>query len=48
LAAIALASRVADELNAKLGTSVGYQVRHERKDSPSTLIKYLTDGILLN
>lgn len=27
---------------------MGYQVRHERKDSPATLIKYLTDGILLN
>lgn len=48
LAAIALAGRVAEEMGAKLGETVGFQVRHERKDSASTLIKYLTDGILLN
>jgi ATP-dependent RNA helicase DHX37/DHR1 len=39
---------VAEEVSTKLGDVVGFQVRHERKDSPSTLIKYLTDGILLN
>ena len=48
LAAIALAGRVAEEMGTKLGEAVGFQVRHERKDSASTLIKYLTDGILLN
>jgi ATP-dependent RNA helicase DHX37/DHR1 len=48
LATIALASRVAEETHSKLGELVGFQVRHERKDSAATEIKYLTDGILLN
>jgi ATP-dependent RNA helicase DHX37/DHR1 len=48
LATIALANRVAQETHTKLGQTVGYQVRHDRKDSAETLIKYLTDGILLN
>jgi HrpA-like RNA helicase len=48
LATISLASRVAEEFNTKLGDFVGFQVRHERKDSASTQVKFLTDGILLN
>jgi len=48
LATIALANRVAEETNNKIAELVGFQVRHERRDSESTLIKYLTDGILLN
>lgn len=48
LATISLASRVADECNCQLGDFVGFQVRHERKDSTKTVIKFLTDGILLN
>lgn len=34
LATIALANRVADETGTRLGQMVGFQVRHERKDSP--------------
>lgn len=48
LATIALANRVAEEMDTKLGDMVGFQVRHDRKDSEKTLLKYLTDGILLN
>lgn len=43
-----MAVRVAEETGSKIGKVVGYQVRHDRKDSTETLIKYLTDGILLN
>ncbi len=48
MATISLAVRVAEETGSKIGKVVGYQVRHDRKDSTETLIKYLTDGILLN
>ena len=48
LATLALASRVAEETHTILGQVVGYQVRHDRKDSTNTIIKYMTDGILLN
>lgn len=33
LATIALANRVAEETNTKIAELVGFQVRHERKDS---------------
>lgn len=52
LAAISLASRVAAELGTPLGSSspssqVGYSVRFDTSVSPSTRIKFLTEGMLL-
>ncbi len=47
LAAIAMARRLAEELQSPLGARVGYQHRFERKLSPSTQFKLMTDGILL-
>lgn len=47
LAARAVATRIAEELGQPLGQSVGYQVRFDDVSSPNTLIKLMTDGILL-
>lgn len=48
LAARTVAQRVADELKTDLGDAVGYQVRFTRQAGSDTLIKLMTDGILLN
>src|SRR4029453_16590530 len=42
-----LATRVAHELGVELGREVGYQVRFEKAVSPTTRIKFETEGILL-
>ncbi|CAO3645325.1 unnamed protein product [Cunninghamella blakesleeana] len=47
VAAVNLAKRVAEETLTKLGTKVGYTVRFDDTSSKETLIKYLTDGMLL-
>ena len=52
VAAISLARRVAEEMGTPLGSSspsskVGYSVRFDESTSPSTRIKYLTEGMLL-
>ncbi|EXJ72653.1 uncharacterized protein A1O5_03799 [Cladophialophora psammophila CBS 110553] len=52
VAAISLARRVAEEMGTPLGNSspaseVGYSVRFENSTSPSTRIKFLTEGMLL-
>ncbi|SDR89692.1 ATP-dependent helicase HrpA [Halopseudomonas sabulinigri] len=47
LAARSVASRIADELGTPLGELVGYQVRFTDQSSDKTLIKLMTDGILL-
>jgi ATP-dependent helicase HrpB len=47
IAARLLAARVAQELGAKLGHDVGYQVRFENVTSAATRIRYVTEGILL-
>ncbi|WP_099332937.1 DUF3418 domain-containing protein [Actinomyces minihominis] len=51
LAARAVAERIADELGQKVGKEagevVGYQVRFTDEVGPTTLIKLMTDGILL-
>src|SRR5690606_17614725 len=41
------ATRVAEEIGAPLGELVGYQVRFEDQSTDRTLIKLMTDGILL-
>ena len=47
VAARTVANRVAEELGVKLGQEVGYQVRFTDQVSDKTLIKIMTDGILL-
>uniref|UniRef100_A0A183CLS4 RNA helicase n=1 Tax=Globodera pallida TaxID=36090 RepID=A0A183CLS4_GLOPA len=47
VAAISLASRVADEMMCRLGDAVGYAVRFDECISAQSRIKFLTDGILL-
>lgn len=47
VAAISVAKRVAEEMGVKLGQEVGYAIRFEDCTSPKTLIKYMTEGMLL-
>ncbi len=47
LAARTVAQRIADELGSPLGDAVGYTVRFTDQVSDRTLIKLMTDGILL-
>jgi ATP-dependent RNA helicase DHX8/PRP22 len=46
VAAISVAKRVSEEVGCELGQEVGYTIRFEDKTSPSTKIKYMTDGML--
>ncbi|MDG5814943.1 ATP-dependent RNA helicase HrpA [Chitinispirillales bacterium ANBcel5] len=47
IAAMSVASYVASKLNTQLGNFVGYKVRFSEKATPQTVIKFMTDGILL-
>jgi ATP-dependent helicase HrpA len=47
LAARTVAQRIADELNSPLGETIGYTVRFTDRASDRTLVKLMTDGILL-
>ena len=47
LAARSVANRIASELNTKVGELVGYETRFDRRVSERSLIKLMTDGILL-
>jgi ATP-dependent helicase HrpA len=47
IAARAVASRIAEELDAPLGQLVGYKLRFQDRSRPEGLIKLMTDGILL-
>ncbi|CAH9073997.1 unnamed protein product [Cuscuta epithymum] len=47
VAAVTVSRRVAEELGVELGQEVGYAIRFEDRTSEKTLIKYLTDGVLL-
>jgi ATP-dependent helicase HrpA len=47
IAARTVATRIAEELKVKIGEAVGYQVRFSDQSSPKSLIKLMTDGILL-
>ena len=48
IAARTVAARIAEELDTELGSAVGYQVRFTDQSSDETLVKVMTDGILLN
>lgn len=47
VAAMSVAKRVSEEMDVKLGDEVGYAIRFEDCTSERTVIKYMTDGILL-
>lgn len=47
IAARTVAARIAQEMNTPLGGVVGYKVRFGDKTTPDTIIRLMTDGILL-
>ncbi len=47
LAARTVADRIAEELGTELGSTVGYQIRFTDRSGENTLVKLMTDGILL-
>jgi ATP-dependent RNA helicase HrpA len=47
LAARTVAHRIADELKVPLGGPVGYAIRFSDRSSPDTLVRLMTDGLLL-
>lgn len=47
VAAMSVAARVAYEMGVKLGHEVGYSIRFEDCTSEKTVIKYMTDGMML-
>lgn len=47
IAARSVANRIAEELGSEMGSTVGYKVRFNDQVSENTLVKLMTDGILL-
>jgi ATP-dependent helicase HrpA len=47
LAARSVAQRIADELHVELGEAVGYSVRFNDRSGQDTLVRLMTDGLLL-
>ncbi|EMC91820.1 hypothetical protein BAUCODRAFT_79257 [Baudoinia panamericana UAMH 10762] len=47
VAAMSVAQRVAQEMDVTLGEEVGYSIRFEDMTGPKTILKYMTDGMLL-
>lgn len=47
LAAVSVASRIAEEMSVKLGEGVGFQIRFNENVTSRTFLKIMTDGILL-
>lgn len=47
VAAMSVAKRVSEEMECRLGSTVGYAIRFEDCTSQETKIKYMTDGVLL-
>jgi pre-mRNA-splicing factor ATP-dependent RNA helicase DHX15/PRP43 len=47
VAAMSVAQRVANEMDVVLGQEVGYSIRFEDCSSQKTVLKYMTDGMLL-
>lgn len=44
---MSVAKRVSEEMECKLGDTVGYSIRFEDCTTPETKIKYMTDGVML-
>nr|PVC52778.1 DEAD-box family helicase [Theileria orientalis] len=47
VAAVSVSQRVASEVGSRLGDLVGYSIRFEDVTSSKTVVKFMTDGILL-
>ncbi|CAH8565679.1 unnamed protein product [Schistosoma intercalatum] len=47
VAAMSVAQRVSEEMDVELGQEVGYSIRFEDCTSSRTVMKYMTDGMLL-
>ena len=47
VAAMSVAKRVSEEMDVQLGQEVGYSIRFDNKTGPKTVLKYLTDGMLI-
>ncbi|MBQ1267761.1 MAG: ATP-dependent RNA helicase [Proteobacteria bacterium] len=47
IAAVSVADRISHEIGCELGTIVGYAIRFDDKTSDDTIVKVMTDGILL-
>ena len=47
VAAMSVSKRVSEEMDVQLGAEVGYTIRFEDRTSQKTLLKYMTDGMLL-
>jgi ATP-dependent helicase HrpA len=47
VAALSISARIAEELNCEWGREVGCKIRFDDRSRPETLIKLMTDGILL-
>jgi len=47
MATISMANRIAYERNEKVGDKIGYTIRFDNKSTNKTLIKYVTDGVLV-
>ncbi|KAL2178141.1 P-loop containing nucleoside triphosphate hydrolase protein [Thermothelomyces heterothallicus CBS 202.75] len=47
VAAMSVAARVADEMGVRIGHEVGYSIRFEDCTNEKTILKYMTDGMLL-
>lgn len=47
IAAINMSKRVAEEMGLRHGSEVGYQIRNDKLISDNSIIKFVTDGILL-
>ena len=44
---MSVAQRVSEEMDVAIGQEVGYSIRFEDCSCPKTLLKYMTDGMLL-
>ena len=44
---MSVAKRVSEEMDVDLGKEVGYSIRFEDLTSKKTVLKYMTDGMLL-
>lgn len=47
VAAMSIAKRVSEEMDVELGEQVGYTIRFEVMSSQSTILNFMTDGMLL-
>ncbi|XP_014219394.1 ATP-dependent RNA helicase DHX8 [Copidosoma floridanum] len=47
ISAMSVANRVAEEFGCRLGQEVGYTIRFEDCTGPETIIKFMTDGMML-